>query len=416
MEGVLEKLKIAVIGGGPAGLFTAINIDKSCEIVLFEKNDISGRKLLMAGSGMCNFTHSGNISEFYDKYGDEKKFLRPSFSNCSNQDIINFFKENGIESEEDKNGKVFPVSRKSKEIADKLIELSKKNGVKFRYNESVIEIKEENSKFKITTSKTEYSFDIVVITTGGKSYPTTGSSGDGYKFAMQFGHTIIEPKSALAAVKIQNFDFMEIAGLSFQMIKVALFKENKKLKEWNGDILITNKGLSGPAILDNSRYMEAGNCLKVNFSFESDEKVRDDFLSLVKNEGKSGLKKFMKRYPISENMIKIILEGIGGISDKKIAEVSKEERENLIKKLTAYPFIIESVDGFSSAMATKGGISLKEINPKTMESKLKTGLYFAGEVIDIDGDTGGYNIQAAFSTGYTAAIGINSKIREEKKI
>ena len=410
----MKKMDVAIIGSGPAGLFTGLNIDKNANVYIFEKNDIAGRKLLMAGAGMCNFTHSGDIKEFYDKYGDEKKFLRTAFSKCSNRDIINFFAERGIESEEDKNGKIFPVSRKSRDILNILLEECRKNGVIFRYNESVIKLSEENDKFKIITSKGEYSFDKVVITTGGKSYPTTGSSGDGYKFAELLGHSVINIRPSLTAVTVKEYIFGEIAGLSFVEKKIALFRKDKKVKEWQGDILLTNKGISGPGILDYSRYMENGDVIKVNFADKSEESVRDEFLSYVKSDGKQGVKRYLKNYGLSENMMKIIIEKSLLNVESKIAEVSKESRELLIKLITAHPFIINEVDGFNCAMATAGGVSLKEVNTKTMESKIKKGVYFAGEVLDIDGNTGGYNIQAAFSTGYLAAIDINLKLNGDE--
>lgn len=410
----MKIVDVAIIGSGPAGLFTALNIDKSANVYLFEKNDIPGRKLLMAGAGMCNFTHSGDIREFYDKYGDEKKFLRTAFSKCSNGDVINFFAERGLESEEDKNGKIFPVTRKSKDVLNILLEECRKKGVNFRYNESVIKITQEDGKFQIITSKGEYSFDKVVIATGGKSYPTTGSSGDGYKFAEMLGHTVINIRSALTAVTIKNYIFSEIAGLSFADKKIFLFRKEKKIKEWQGDILLTNKGVSGPGILDNSRYMENGDVIKVNFADTSEEKARDEFLNCVKNDGKQGVKRYLKNYGLSENMMKIIMEKSMLNMESKIAEVSKESRELLIKMITAHPFEIESIDGFNCAMATAGGVSLKEVNSKTMESKIKQGIYFTGEVLDIDGNTGGYNIQAAFSTGYLAAMDINSKLNGDE--
>ncbi|BDU50513.1 NAD(P)/FAD-dependent oxidoreductase [Haliovirga abyssi] len=410
----MEKYDVIIIGGGPAGLFTAINIKKEMSVLILEKNQKVGKKLLMAGAGRCNITHEGEMSEFFNHYGNNYKFLKTVFKEFSNKDMINFFKRRGMGIIVDKNGKIFPETEKSKDILKILINECMKKGVVIKNNETVLkaeEIKEEDKKidekFIIKTKNNIYMCDKLVISTGGKSYPTSGSSGDGYIFAKNLGHKIVSLKPALAPAFITDYKFKNISGVSLKNIKIYLYRENKKIGEHIGDIGFTHVGLSGPGILDFSRDIKEDDVLKVNFIGEKIDKFKKEFIKETEKDGNVIIKNYLKRYKIPESLIKSVLEQINMDILTKMAEISKDKRNKLAKMFCEYPFEIDRMGDYNIAMATTGGVALKEINGKTMESKIVKNLFFAGEVVDIDGDTGGYNIQAAFSMGYTVAKSIN---------
>lgn len=405
----MNEFNTIIIGGGPAGLFTAISINESQRVLVLEKNDIAGKKLLMAGAGKCNITHSGDIGEFLKHYGDNFRFLKKALRHFTNNNLINFFKARGLSTITDNNGKVFPSTENSKDVLEVLIQACKENKITMRYNEAALTIEKREDRFWVTTKNDEYSCNYLVISTGGNSFPSTGSSGDGYHFAKTLGHTITPIKPSLTPVFIREYKFTEIAGVSLQNKTIYLYRNNKKINEHHGDIGFTHKGLSGPGILDFSRYFENGDTLKVNFINENAEDFRRLFIEASTKEGKISLKRFLKRYEIPESLIKIILAQLHINSNETLATIDKKTRNHLVNAFCEHPFYIEKVGGFKIAMATSGGVALTEVSQKTMESKQTDNLYFTGEVLDIDGDTGGYNIQAAFSTGAAAAAAINLK-------
>jgi len=402
----LKKYDVIIIGGGPAGLFSAINI-KNKKILLLEKNDIVGRKLLMAGAGRCNITHSGKTNDFFEHYGKNYKFLKYALNEFKNSDLISFLESHNLETIEDKNGKIFPKTEKSKDIQSLLLKLCLANNVTINYKETVISAKKEKDSFFLETKKGSYKCKYLIIATGGKSYPTSGSSGDGYKMAKNLGHTITQCKPALAPVLIENYIFSEIAGVSLKNKIINLYHNNKKIGEHKGDIGFTHTGLSGPGILDFSRYFSDGDLLKINLTNEKYDSLRETFINEAKKNGKSSISTFLKKYPIPKSLIKIILENSNINPTLQLANIDKKNRNKIILHLCEYPVIIKKVGDFNIAMATTGGINLNEISPKKMESKITKNLFFAGEVMDIDGDTGGYNIQAAFSTSFLVSREIN---------
>jgi predicted Rossmann fold flavoprotein len=403
----LTEFDVIVIGGGSAGLFTALNIKKDRRVLLIEKNDTPGKKLLISGSGRCNITHSGDVNAFFVHYGDNHRFLRNALKAFSNTDLIHFFKERGLNTTIDKNGKVFPSPGYAGAVLDLLISECKKNRVTLHCAEEVLEIEKRDTMFLVRTINSEYICTKLVISTGGKSYPLTGSTGAGYRFAETLGHTVIPPKPALTPVYSRDYPFAKLSGISLSNRTVSLYRGNKKINEHRGDIGFTHKGLSGPGILDFSRYIERGDTLKINLVDRSEENFKGDFISALETEGKRSLKRFLTRCDLPERLVLLILSKLNLDPGEKLSNVSKIARTGLIRSFTAYPFLIERVGGFDIAMVTRGGISLSEVSSRTMESKLHKNLFFAGEVLDIDGDTGGYNIQAAFSTGYLAALKIN---------
>ncbi|MTI68543.1 MAG: NAD(P)/FAD-dependent oxidoreductase [Firmicutes bacterium] len=406
----MESYDVIIIGAGPAGLFAALSIDTTNKKVLvLEKNKKPGKKLLLAGAGQCNITHSGNVREFFNHYGDNGRFLKNAFNNLNNKDLIDFFEKNGLDIITYDSGKVFPKSLNSEDVLEVLINNCIKNKVKIEYNTPVLEtISESDYNFKVKTFKRVYKAKNLVIATGGKSYPQTGSSGDGYKFIKMLNHKLKKPLEALTSLDIKDFNLKDLSGISFEKCIFSIWRNNKKIDSFNGDILITHKGLSGPGILNNSRYMYPGDIIKINFvNAENIDEFRNHFLKDLNKSGKDMIKTLLKRYNLAKRFVSKILEILDIKEEKLCSQLTKNERKSLLKTLTEFPFEIGNLSGFHIAMVTRGGVSLKEVSSKSMESKKIKGLFFIGEVLDIDGDTGGYNIQAAFSTGALAAKSIN---------
>jgi predicted Rossmann fold flavoprotein len=239
-----------------------------------------------------------------------------------------------------------------------------------------------------------------VITTGGMSYPATGSTGDGYHFAKQLGHSIVPPKPSLSPVFIREYTMASISGVSVQNKLVYLYRGDKKIIEHRGDIGFTHKGLSGPGILDFSRHIVSGDILKVNFIDIRTDDFRNELIKVSEKEGKIAIQTYLKKFDLPRSLVLLILQSININPETRLAEITKIQRNQLVAVFCEFPFTVEKVGGFNMAMVTAGGVCLDEVNPKTMESKLVPGLFFAGEVLDIDGDTGGYNLQAAFSMGF----------------
>jgi predicted Rossmann fold flavoprotein len=413
---MIIEFDVIIIGAGPAGLFTAVNIRTSQKILIIEKNRSAGKKLLMSGSGKCNITQNGNIEDFFTHYGDNFRFLIPALKEFNNNHLINYLEEHGIPIMIDKNGKIFPESEYAEDILDMLLSDCKLKKIAINYNEEVTDIKIQNGKFIIKTFQQPnkstnqqinkstnykiYSSSKLVIATGGKSYPTTGSTGDGYSFTKSLGHSIEKPKPALTPVYIKNYRFKEISGVSLENRKISLYRSNKKIREHEGDIVFTHWGISGPGILDFSRYIEANDILKINLIDKNIEYFRKILNETASKDGKMSIKRFLKSYEIPESLIKLVISELNIDTTTHLADINKNFRNRIVELFCEYPFIVEGTGDFNIAMVTKGGVSLKEVNSKTMESKLVKNLYFVGEVLDIDGDTGGYNMQAAFSTGY----------------
>lgn len=397
-----------IIGAGPAGLFASANLRPGKTLIL-EKKEVPGRKLMISGTGQCNFTHAGPMADFINHYGENHHFLKTAFAGFTNKDSISFFSKRGIRSFADQNGKIFPVSLKAADILGALLAAVEETGAQLLSGTEVVDIASENGLFKVITAKGSYTSDFLIIATGGKSYPATGSTGDGYRFAEALGHTIVEPRPALSAIITDNYDLADFARNSFQDAEISLWRGPEKIKTLAGDLLLTHNGLSGPVILNNSRYFRKGDTLKINFCKISESEFEKKFTSQADRDGKSTVLSFLRSAEISRNIAVSVLQKSNLGPAKPMAEISKKSRSQVASLCSAYPFVIKQVEGFKTAMVTTGGVSLNDINPLTMESMKVRHLYFCGEVIDIDGDTGGYNIQAALSTARLAAADINKK-------
>jgi predicted Rossmann fold flavoprotein len=401
---------VIIIGGGPAGLFAGANI-RDKKILLLEKNEIPGKKLLLSGAGQCNYTNNMAISEFLKQYGSKGRFLKTALYNFTNCDVIDFFDRKGLKSIIREDGKVFPHSLKAKDVLEVLIDSVNHVEILTRTAAEKVLYDEDKKLFYVKTHSNTFASYNLIITTGGKSYPGSGSTGDCYQFARSLGHTLVEPKPALTPVYVEDYPFKELSGISFKNIKISLWKGNRKFNEFTGSFLFTHVNISGPVILNNSRYMDAGDILKINFtSLHNEEEFRVYFENLIRDSGKLSIKSALKQLNIPKRFIEKVLE-IAGIDENILcSQLNKNYRKKLIQLFSSYSMKIKNLGDYHIAMVTKGGVSTDEVNSKTMESKKISGLYFAGEVLDYDGNTGGFNIQAAFSTAKLAAEAIERDI------
>ena len=402
---------VIVIGGGPAGLFCAAEVAGSGHgVLLLEKMLSCGRKLLVTGAGQCNLTHDGEIRDFSGKYGDHGAFLRSSLRKFSNRDLVAWFTSRGLPLAPDESGKIFPESRRAADVLSVLLEECRKNGVVIRCREAVKEIRRSGTTFHVRTGTAEYESGALVIATGGSSYPATGSTGDGFSFAASLGHHIAPVGPALAPIRVRDYPFGDLAGISFEGLSLSLFREGKKVREGSGDLMFTHAGLSGPGILHLSRYVLPGDTLKISFlPGMRQELLTKDLVDRIAVFGTQQVKSILSGYSLPARFIARVLELLGLPGDLTGAHLPKKKRAELVRMLTAFPFVVSGTGDWTEAMVTRGGISLAEIDPLTMESLIVPRLYCIGEVIDIDGDTGGYNLQAAFSTAMAAARDLSAR-------
>ncbi len=389
----MKQYEIAIIGGGVAGYFAAILLlekNPNTKIIILEKESQPMKKLLTTGSGACNFSHSGSVEDFLLRYGSNGQFLRNAFYNYFVDDIVSFFESNNISTFCRDDGKFFPLSMKAQQIKDLFLTLTKT--IQTNCNEKVTHIEKHEDTFLINTVHSEYRACKILITTGGKSFPNTGSSGDGYSFAKSFGHSITPPKPSLASIFCATHPLSTLSGISFETVTLT-HENNGKKKSYSGPLLITHKGFSGPVIIDNSRSFSIGDVLKISFIQDKVERIESQLRSLS-NETMIGA---LKTYAIPKKMVQFFLDEESIPITKKIGEISHKHLQAIINRLVSFEVEITNIEDYNTCMCTAGGVSLKEINPKTFESKIVDGLYFLGEVIDIDGDSGGYNLQAIWS-------------------
>ncbi len=400
-----DAITIAIIGGGPAGLFCALQAaGEGRSVVLFEKKPAPGRKLLVAGSGQCNITHDGEIAGFLSRYGDHGTFLRPALMNFTNRDLIAFFAARGLGMKTEPEGKVFPETRRSADVLAVLLAECAARGVDVRCDAAVRNVERDGDGFLVRTEKATVRAGVLVIATGGASYPATGSTGDGYAFARVLGQPVTEVAPALAPVYVEDYPFADLAGISFENLTLAVYRDGKLVHRHTGDLLLTHTGLSGPGILDASRYILPGDVLRVTFiSGANAEAVHKRVADAVAAGGARQIKTVLCDLALPERFVRRLLDLAGTPPGETCAQLQKKARNALAASLAEFPFRVARLGGFAEAMVTRGGVALEGINQKTMASKTVPNLYCIGEVLDIDGDTGGYNLQAAFSTAALAA-------------
>ncbi len=409
----MAKKKIIVIGGGAAGTMAAGQAaSKGVEVVLVEKTDRLGKKIAISGKGRCNLTNAGDIADFVKYYPGNGKFLYAALKEFDNQSLIRFFLEHGIKTKIERGGRVFPESDDSEEIVNALKIFLDKAGVRIILDQAVKEVIVNEQKqvtgVKMTQSEGIFRADAVIVATGGASYPSTGSTGDGYMMAEKVGHKVISPLPALVPLRTLEQWPKEIQGLTLKNVEVSIWIDGKREAKEFGEMLFTHFGISGPLILTLSRIashalrdrkkVEVKINLKPALSFEQlDLRIQRDFVRYNNKQFKNSFEDLLPK-----SMIPVIVTLSGIEPEKPINQVTKEERKRLCHLLQELSLTVIKTLGMGVAIVTSGGVDVKQINPTTMESRLIRGLYWAGEVIDIDGVTGGYNLQAAFSTGYKA--------------
>ena len=432
-------MKVVVIGGGPAGIMSAISAKNSGnDVILIEKMNSLGKKLLITGKGRCNITSSLNINEFIQNIPGNGRFLYSAFQNFTNEDIINLLKKHNVKVKEERGNRIFPVSDKSKDVLDAFYEELKNLNVKIYTNSTVNQIIVKDGsvtgvEYTFNNNKYTINADKVILATGGKSYPTTGSTGDGYEMAKKLGHTITEIKPSLIPIVANENSAIEkinlgsyknskelcksLQGLSLKNVKIQFedIEKNKVIYDDFGEMLFTHFGISGPTILSSSahiiRYKNINELLKqgkIILKIDLKPALSNEKLDLriLRDFEKEKNKLFRNSLDelLPQKLIDPVIHLSGINPSKKVNEISKKERMQLLKILKEFCITISGFRPVEEAIITAGGINIKEINPKTMESKLINNLYFAGEIIDVDAYTGGFNLQIAYSTGVPAGL------------
>lgn len=410
-------MNVVVIGGGPAGMLASISsAQEGNKVILLEKNNILGKKILITGKGRCNITSSLEISDFINNVPGNGRFLYSAFENFNNRDIIELLKKEGVNVKEERGNRIFPVSDRAEDVRFALEKATRDAGVQVKLNTKVTGIEVENGSVKkVDFESGSVCADKVILATGGKSYPLTGSTGDGYKIAEKLGHTIKNVRGSLVPLIAEKSVCSKMQGLSLRNVGITLYdiEKDKKIYSDFGEMLFTHFGVSGPTILSGSshllRYKEIDKKiadkkiilkidLKPALSFEQlDARVLRDFTEVKNKQFKNSLDKLLPR-----KMIDVIIDKSKINPEKHVNEITREERLNLVRLLKDSEVRIDGFRPVEEAIVTAGGINIKEINPKTMESKIVSGLYFAGEIIDVDAYTGGFNLQIAYSTGFTS--------------
>lgn len=403
--------KIAIIGAGPAGIFAAINAnkDKNNEVYVFDKNNKIGKKLFITGKGRCNVTNSAPIDEFINQVVRNPYFMYSSFYSFTNIQLIELMNEYGLKLKEERGGRMFPVSDKSSDVIKVLENLSKDFKVNINLNEEIKKIeKNEFGKFLVISENNTYEFDKVIIATGGNTYMSTGSTGFGYKVAREFGHNIINPIPALVPMKIKDDFISELEGTSLRNVELIVEVKNKEKYREFGEMLFTKNGISGPIVLTLSSFIGRipKKDVKLFIDFKPaldydrlDKRILRDFSENLNRDIINSLDELLIK-----KSIPLILEKAGIEERKKVHQISKEERIRLVKTIKKFELKYDSLEDINRGIITNGGVDVNEVDPSTMESKIVKGLYFAGEVLDIDALTGGFNLQVAYSTGYLAGI------------
>lgn len=398
--------KVVIIGGGAAGMMAAFAASKqNAFVTIVEKNEKTGKKLYITGKGRCNLTNDCEAEEFFNNIVSNPKFMFSSYYGFDTNMVQNLFEEAGCALKVERGNRVFPVSDHSSDVIGALNRILKKNGVETVLNTQVTSIKPG----KVYTTHGTFEADSIVIATGGISYSSTGSTGDGYKWAKDIGHTVIEPTPALVPLEVLEEDAIQMQGLSLKNVSMRLLDKNKEIYSEFGEMLFTHFGLSGPLILSASSYYSKKGCpkdckciidLKPALDFKTlDERILRDFEANKNKSFKNALDKLLP-----QTMIPVVINRSNINENRKVNEITKEERHFLVNLLKNFEYTVKGTRPFNEAIITQGGINVKEINPSTMESKITPGIYFAGEVLDVDALTGGFNLQIAWSSGYAAGL------------
>jgi hypothetical protein len=405
------KLKVAVIGGGPAGIIAAgAAAERGHDVLLFEKNEQLGKKLFITGKGRCNITNAAPIEEFFENIVTNRNFLYSSLYTFDNNAIIDLLGRYGLSTKVERGNRVFPKSDKSSDVIKAFKRYLDQVGVDIRLNSEVSHIKYDGESFTVFIKNGgEFTFDRLVVTTGGKSYPATGSTGDGYLFAKSVGHTITELRPSLVPIELSDSWVKELMGLSLKNVSLTTYQGKKEVHSEFGEMVFTHYGISGPIVLSMSNYVnDIRSDLRLTLDLKPaldeeklDARIIRDFNQFSNKQLKNALNDLLP-----QRLIPWVIEASGIYPDKVVHQITKEERESLVTALKNFPLHFKGFRPIEEGIVTSGGVNVKEINPSTMESKIIPGLFFAGEIIDVDALTGGYNLQIAYSTGYLAGINV----------
>ena len=408
--------KVLIIGGGAAGMMAAAFAAKNGNRVeVFEKNEKLGKKLFITGKGRCNITNAADLEDFFPAVTSNPKFLYSAFYSFTNEQVISFFEELGVRTKVERGGRVFPVSDHSSDVIQALKSEMERLGVKINLNAEVKELITEKSSTGETVngirlvSGKKISGDAVIVATGGISYPSTGSTGDGYRFARRCGHKVSELSPSLVPMEVKEWYAGELMGLSLRNIEIRITDGKKKLYQEFGEMLFTHYGVTGPVILSASsvvgkKLKDTELTLHIDLKpalteEQLDKRVLREFETNHNRQFKNAVDSL---FPSKLRPVIVELSSIP--EEKKVHEITKEERLRFVRLIKDFTMTLTGLRDYNEAIITKGGVSVKEIDPGTMESKLVKGLYFAGEVLDLDAVTGGYNLQIAWSTGYLAGM------------
>lgn len=405
--------KVIVIGAGPAGIMAALEASKNHEVILVDGNEKIGKKLFITGKGRCNVTNAKDISEFFDYIPGNPHFLYSALYSFTNEDTMNFFEREGIKLKVERGDRVFPSSDKSSDILKGLNSALKKTNVKVKLNSKVTDIKfKDNTITSVVINNNEVlKGDYFILAAGGGTYPLTGSRGEGAVFAKKLGHNIVPLTPALVPMTVKDNKTKELGGLSLRNVELNIKENNKKsvYKEF-GEMKFTVLGITGPIVIKGSRFIEKGKVYTAHLDLkpalnigELDKRIQRDFAKYLNKSFKDSLNDLLP-----QKIIPMIIEISGIDENKKVNEITKEERRNLVNAIKDFTFEIDGLRPLAEGIVTKGGVDVKEIDPSTMKSKIISNLSFCGEVMDVDAFTGGYNVQIAFATGYIAGNNIES--------
>ena len=395
--------KIGIVGAGPAGMLAGIIAkNENNEVTIFDSNNDLGKKLLMTGGGRCNLTNIAYYDEFLDNIVRNKKFIYSAFTKFDNYRLIDYLNSNGLETIVEKDGRVFPKSEKAIDVVSFFRKELERKNVNINLNTKIKKVYHDGIFYLTDSNNRTFNFDYLIIATGGKSYPKTGSDGYGYKLSEKLGHKIIKPRPVLVPIYIK--DKLEIRALSLKDVNIKMKYDTNNI-EIDGDILLNSNFITGPAALKSSSFMIDKKINDLSIDFYKNLTYNDldtKIINLINDNPKKSIENALKSL-LNDSLIRMIFKNIGIDSSKKAAEFTKEERKKLVEKIKKFDLEFDKFGSFESAIVTRGGVDVAEINPKNMESKIINNLFFVGEVLDIDGLTGGYNLQISFSTAFSAA-------------
>ena len=406
------KNRIGIIGAGPAGIVAAgmAGKNKDNEVILIEKNDRIGKKLFITGKGRCNITNASPIDEFFDYITTNKTFMYSGLYSFTNENIMDLLNSYGLQMKVERGNRVFPKSDKSSDVIKTFNKFLRDNNVNVWLESNVenIQFVNESGKFVLTVNGKDEEFDKILISTGGKSYEGTGSTGDGFNYAKRFGHTVVDLKPSLVPIVLDEPWLKEVQGLSLRNVELRTYNKNKLIYEEFGEMIFTHFGISGPIVLTTSNnihgYDKKDIRMELDFKPALSEETLDnrllrDFEKYSNKQIKNALNDLLP-----QRIIDLMIKAANIDEETLVHQVTKEERQRLLEAIKGFPMKFDSFRSLNEAIVTSGGINVDEINPSTMESKIMPGLFFAGEVIDVDALTGGFNLQIAYSTGYLAGI------------